>query len=229
MATCPSRETTVSDDNWFFREATLRICGDLQLEHALHSTLLFLREQIPADHIFLNFYDTGIAAYRTVAKADLRNGQAVNLVAPMTPEARDKIRHSTAEYHHGNVIIDSAQTNPACAEMLRFHAIDGSSVLRMTLTTNEGRLSSVVLTALGEGRYDEDHAALFGLLARPFAIALTNAMHHRELIGLRDRLSDDEASHVPGLDDGSQQVASDDKLVWGEATDVDLELLGRHG
>jgi hypothetical protein len=45
--------TSNVDLNEFFREATLRICGDLMLERALHSTLLYIREHLPADVLFV--------------------------------------------------------------------------------------------------------------------------------------------------------------------------------
>ena len=179
------------DVNEFFREATLRICGNLQIEQALHATLLYLREYIPADHAFLNYYETGIGAYRTVATATLDEGTEVDLLTPMPPEARDKIRDKAHEYKEGRVIIDSAKTNPGCAAMLRCHGIEDSSVLRMTLMTEGGRLSSIVLTSKGEDCYFESHAELFSSLVGPFAIALSNVLHYREIIELQNRLSDD--------------------------------------
>jgi len=35
------------DKNEFFREATLRICGNLEIEEAMFSTLQFLRQAMP--------------------------------------------------------------------------------------------------------------------------------------------------------------------------------------
>ena len=170
----------------------MRICGNLQIEQALHATLLYLRECIPADHIFLNYYEPGIGAYRTIAMATLDKGTEVDLLTPMPPEARDTIRNKASEYKEGRVIIDSPKTNPGCATMMQFHGIEGSSVLRMTLMTEGGhRLSSIVLTTKGEDCYSQSHAELFALLLRPFAIALSNVLHHREIIELQSRLSDD--------------------------------------
>jgi hypothetical protein len=42
-------ETAMIDENEFFRNATLKICGNLQMEQALHGTLLYLRKHIPID------------------------------------------------------------------------------------------------------------------------------------------------------------------------------------
>ena len=44
-------------DRNFFWEATLRICGSLNIEKALWQTLQFLQDYIPAEEAALNFYD----------------------------------------------------------------------------------------------------------------------------------------------------------------------------
>ena len=41
------------DKNVFFREATLRICGNLEIEEAMFSTLNFLEQSMPATIMFL--------------------------------------------------------------------------------------------------------------------------------------------------------------------------------
>ena len=41
------------DENEFFRNATLRICGNLEIEKALHSCLLYMQKVMPLDIMFL--------------------------------------------------------------------------------------------------------------------------------------------------------------------------------
>ncbi len=91
----------------------------------------------------------------------------------------------------GAVIIDSPEKNPVAREMLRFHGIEGWSVMRMTLMTDAGRLGGVIFTAEGADRYSPKHMELLGLLKKPFTIALSNTLQHREVMRLRDRLADD--------------------------------------
>jgi hypothetical protein len=57
---------TTIDQNEFFREATLRICGDLRLERTLHSTLLYLRKYMPLDLLFAEHLDPDQGAARTI-------------------------------------------------------------------------------------------------------------------------------------------------------------------
>ena len=63
----------------FFREATLRICGSLEIEKALRQFLLYAREIIPAEMIFLNVYDPGLGIIETVARADSKSCQTTSI------------------------------------------------------------------------------------------------------------------------------------------------------
>jgi transcriptional regulator with GAF, ATPase, and Fis domain len=175
-------------DNEFFRNATLRICGNLQIEEAMSSCAGYVRGFIPLDHMFLQLYEPDLGAMRTLATASAEEGRKVDLLTPLTKEARDRIRRAEPE---DVVVIDSEDQNPIAREMLRFHSITGSSILRMRLTTEGGRYGGVVLTADGADRYSDEHARLLELLEDPFSIALANALVHREVLQLRDRLADD--------------------------------------
>lgn len=55
--------------NKLFREATLRICGNLEIDEALQQLLLFLREVMPVSSIYLQHYDDDYHAMRTIAYA----------------------------------------------------------------------------------------------------------------------------------------------------------------
>jgi len=57
------------DENEFFRQATLRICGNLDFELAMKDCLIFLRSFMPADRLQLSLYDRGLSALRTIAVA----------------------------------------------------------------------------------------------------------------------------------------------------------------
>ena len=53
------------DENEFFRQATLRICGNLEIEEAMSSCLHFLLQSMPVDRMYLQLYDPGFSAMRT--------------------------------------------------------------------------------------------------------------------------------------------------------------------
>ncbi len=179
------------DHNAFFRMATMTICGNLQIEEAMRDCIRVIQDHLPVDRMFLQMYEPDLGAMRTVATASAEEARPLDLLTPMPPEARKRVRENLHRLVDGAVVIESSERNPVAREMLRFHGIEGWSVLRMTLTTEAGRLGGVVFTAQGPDRYGEDHVELLSLLKKPFAIALSNTMQHREVIRLRDRLADD--------------------------------------
>ena len=48
-----------AEESAFFREATLRICGDLDIERAMVRLLRYLRKFMPVDRLILEIYDQG--------------------------------------------------------------------------------------------------------------------------------------------------------------------------
>jgi transcriptional regulator with GAF, ATPase, and Fis domain len=179
------------DDNKFFREATLRICGSLEIEEAMSRFVRYVRSFIPADRMLLLVYESDLQALRTVASATAEAGQKVDVLTPVQGQAREWIERLASSSHEDAVLVDSQEQNPVAREVLRSHGVQGSSFLRMRLVTDDGRLAGVALTAEGADRYGEEHARLLLLLKDPFTIALANTLDHDEVVRLRDRLADD--------------------------------------
>jgi transcriptional regulator with GAF, ATPase, and Fis domain len=182
-------------ENEFFRNATLRICGNLDIEEAMCSCVRYLQEFIPVERMFFQVLEPDVGAMRTVATADADEGREVNLLTQLSPELaeriRERIRTHGAHVDGDVVTIETAEGNPIAAEMLRYHGCEGWSVLLMRLATEGGHLGAAVLAAGGKDRYTPEHAGLLGLLEDPFTIALANTLVHREVVRLRDRLADD--------------------------------------
>jgi transcriptional regulator with GAF, ATPase, and Fis domain len=184
-------EPPLIDENEFFGSATLRICGNLAIEDAMRACTRYIGEFIPVDRMFLQVFEQDLGAMRTLGIATAKTGETVDLLTPLADGSREQIRRVREEHTEETVVIDSEDRNPVAREMLRFHGIQGWSILRMRLATDDGRLGAVVLTAEGADRYVADHARLLGLLEEPFTIALANVLVHREVVRLRDRLAED--------------------------------------
>jgi transcriptional regulator with GAF, ATPase, and Fis domain len=186
-----TEESAVVDDNEFFRDATLSICGSLEVEEAMCACVRVMQEFIPIDWMFFQVYEPDFGAMRTLARATAVDGKKLDLLTPLTEQTRSLVRQRLAAEPEEVVVIDSEEGNPVAREMLRFHGLEGSSILRMRLNTEDGRHGGVVLVARGADRYTEEHARLLRLLEDPFTIALANTLVHREVLRLRDRLADD--------------------------------------
>jgi transcriptional regulator with GAF, ATPase, and Fis domain len=181
----------MADDNEFFRNATLSICGNLEIEEAMCACVRAVREFLPVDRMFLQVFEPDLGSMRTLATATAEAGEKFDQLTPLAEQTLDRIRQHAAAEHEEVVVIDSEKRNPVAREMLRFHGLEGSSILRMRLATEGGRYGGVVLIAEGEDRYTLEHARLLRLLEDPFTISLANTLVHREVLRLRDRLADD--------------------------------------
>ncbi|MGB5661390.1 MAG: sigma 54-interacting transcriptional regulator, partial [Thermoanaerobaculia bacterium] len=179
------------DDNEFFRNATLRICGNLAIEEAMRNCVRYLAGFIPVDRMFMQVYEPDLAAMRTLAMATEDRGEEVDLLTAIPEETRIRIRERSGDPESEVVVIDSPERNPVAGEMLRFHGIEGWSILRINLAAEGDHVGGVVLTAEGADRYTEEHARLLRLLKDPFTIAIANTLQHREVLRLRDRLAED--------------------------------------
>jgi transcriptional regulator with GAF, ATPase, and Fis domain len=160
------------------------------------------------------------------------------MLTPLDRQTRELIRHRIAAGQIDVVVIDSEEQNPVAREMLRYHGLQGSSILRMQLTTEDGRFGSVVVTAAGADRYTAEDARLLQLLEDPFTIAMANNLVHREVLRLRDRLADDnrqlqrELLHISGdeivgVDFGLREVMH--KVRQVAPTDSPVLLTGETG
>ena len=71
------------DDNEFFRNATLRICGNLAIEEAMCNCVHYLEAFIPVDRMFLQVYEPDLAAMRTTygGRWDERGGKGLRIGA----------------------------------------------------------------------------------------------------------------------------------------------------
>jgi formate hydrogenlyase transcriptional activator len=174
------------DENAFFRSAALSILSTLNIETALHRLLSALKPMMPADDILIHVYDPGLKSVRTLARAGADGGTRIDRVTPVPVDPRKP----TAVFEV--VIIDGRNPDPVTKAMGEaFGGRLDSSMLLMRLVLDDSRVGTVTLHAHGPGVYTEDHKRLFSLLHEPFAMALTNALRHEDVVRLGEALADD--------------------------------------
>ena len=186
------------DKNKFFREATLRICGNLEIEEAMLSSLNFLRQEMPVDRMFLQFFEDGLNAMRTVAIATPGKGMTVDLLVSLSSEARKEMRRYEKEYRQQKpAFVWLFQDNPhkqiMTREIVQFHGTRVTSVMIMPLSLGDKIVGggSLLLVTEDNRKFTQEHVDLLSLLREPFAIAMSNALKHREILKLKDLLVDD--------------------------------------
>jgi transcriptional regulator with GAF, ATPase, and Fis domain len=186
------------NENEFFREATLRICGNLEIEEALLSSLNFLRQEMPVDRILLQLYEEGLNVMQTVAFATPKKAKTVDLLTPMTSEARQGIMRFEKEYdQQGSNTAWLFQEDPHrhvwINEMFQIHGIKVTSLLVLPLRMKHRVVGGggLLLVTEGDRKFTQQHADLLSLLREPFAIAMSHALRHREVLRLKEILADD--------------------------------------
>lgn len=202
-------------ENTFFREATLRICGSLEIEKALWRCLLYIRRFIPADRLSFHIYLRDEGAIETVAYANPGGSVAISI---KTPVPAGVIKRLESEEAAPRVrIVDHASREEIAWRIASSLKWPDGPYLEMLLII-EGEILGILALANNTGQpYEPVHARRLSLLNEPFAIALANMLQFRELQSLKDLLADDNrylldelrrlsGSEIVGADFGLKEV-----------------------
>jgi transcriptional regulator with GAF, ATPase, and Fis domain len=226
------------DENEFFRQVTIRICGSLDIQLALEKTFEYIKDLIPARGLGLFLLDPDLSAVHIVALVEPEGEEVFRDLIALPEEIRD-----VAAAHWANMkqieIINRPELHP---KISKIHEAFGKkrdvSVLGMRLELEGNRVGSLSIEAEGNDRYSEEDARLMRMLHEPFAIAMANALRHKEVLRLKDLLADDNrylhrqlrelsGSEIIGADFGLKGVM---KMVGQVASlDSPVLLLGETG
>ncbi len=184
------------NENDFFRQATMRICGHLDIETAMSSCLRHLKSFMPADMMYLELYEWDMGTMRGIAKATPEGGTKLDELVPMPQETIKLMEGKAEEYKKSGwpeeaFIINRPEEHPISRIMLEYLGWQGSSHMLMHLLVDDRMLGTLVLLAKGRDRYTKKDSSLLSLLREPFSIAMSNTLRHREILQLKDMLADD--------------------------------------
>lgn len=189
------------DENDFFRQATFRICGNLDIEEAMLRCLRYLERIMPVDWISLLIYERDLGAMRTLLLATQQEERKIDVLTPLPTELRDKLDRQLIP---GVLVIDRpslkpvemrivnrAEEDPIIEQLSQYPELHDASFLMMSLKDEHTYLGNLVLGVKGRDRYTEKDAKLLSVLHEPFVIALSNALKHQEVLKLKEMLADD--------------------------------------
>jgi len=182
------------DTSAFFQEATSKICGSLNIEESLWESIKFLGRYMPADEIYLDIYNPNEGSLRVLAQATPQGGQRINKIIPLTDEVRKLVdlNCSREKMPYDKVLILNRPDKHTVAKFLCSSMnLVQSSILTMFLFIDDSRLGVVDIIAKGNDRFEEEHGRIFSLLQSPFAVAVSNALKHQDLIDLKNSLKDE--------------------------------------
>ncbi len=185
------------DENRFYREVAARVCGQLEVEKALSACIEYLQPHVPVDEMFLQLFEPGLGAMRTIARASADLASPLDILTSLPSEAKESLL-TAAPQLPTVAIINEPEGHLISRVMLEFHGIDlrAVSVVVLPLLVQDQMSKGknwgcLVLVAHRRAAYSELHRGLLAPLIELFAIAMSNALRHREVLRLKEALADE--------------------------------------
>jgi len=232
----------VIDENVFFREVTLRLCGHLEVEEALRACFDYLTRFMPGDAIYYTRYEPGLGAIRVIVRADAGKGERLDRVVPLSEAAKTAMEEYTGLIRAGSFpatpIFDDSRDEPVTHCVLRAIDQPDSSVMCLPLVIEGKPAGILAMVAGGDERFEEQHARLFSTVREPFFVAMSNILEHEVVVKLKNRLADDNrylnrellrlsGDEIIGADLGLREVMRQIRQV--APTDSPVLLTGETG
>ena len=175
------------DENKFFRQAALRICGSLDIRKATADCLSYIKDYIPVSELTLSWLEPDIGIIRNLVNA---TPSGKTWVMPPIPVPKENIRffeERISGWQEVRIENDPEQ-DPATRVIIPYYETPNPSAMYMVLVVEGTLLGAVGILAEGKGVFTKTHARLLSLLREPFAIAMSNALRYQEVLKLKDML-----------------------------------------
>jgi len=177
-----------ADAREFFREATLRICGSLDVQTFLYESFLYLRDHLPVDRIFLTHHRPEKGEHIVLAGASAEGASLLNLKVKIPLDVSAYIARRDKE----TPVIERAEMYPTARPWISRGLLEkDASLLVLRLIVGEDIVGGVIFHSKRSGTFTRKHAGLVSQLREPFAIALSNSLRYRELLELKELLMED--------------------------------------
>jgi transcriptional regulator with GAF, ATPase, and Fis domain len=185
----------VVDQNEFFRNATLRICGALDIVVGLGALFDYLSRFMPADRLLLQRLERDPDAMRIVGRAGPGGYERLDIRLTLPDGVLEEIDKFDSSWHAGDlptaVRFNRPRESPLSTAMAAALGEPMSSAMVLPLVVEGEFAGSLVLLAQGEDRFSEADAELFADMKDPVFVAFSNALKHEETVRLKERLADD--------------------------------------
>jgi transcriptional regulator with GAF, ATPase, and Fis domain len=170
----------INEDD-FFRQFTLKICGSLDIEVALKQCFEYLQQILPAEAIYLESFDPSTRTILTIANVNTNH----------FPET-DTIEGIASKKLLSFLLSDSGKKSVTYLNNSEIDKGAKYSELQILLILDGQTLGSFCLLARGWDQFTEYHAHLLSLISEPASIVMSNALKCRENIKLKSMLADVE-------------------------------------
>lgn len=177
------------DENQFFREITLRICGSLEIEKALQHCFLYVCTVMPAQDLILTVYDRTAGVLEVVAMANYNGGVATAERIVIPPRVRQHLEEPL-KFPRVRRLEDLYKDEIIAALGQHFGWGHSSAIVGRLIIEGEF-VGSLIVRAEGKGSYTAEDERLWSVINEPAAVALANNLQYFELVKLKELLADD--------------------------------------
>jgi len=177
------------DENQFYREVTMRICGSLEIDKALWNCLLYVKDIIPAEELIMTVYDPEAGTLDVVATATDRGGILRSDKVTMPLHLQRQLEEP-AKFPRVRISND-VYSDEIMGRVAQRYQWPDSSIIVARLIVEDKFVGSFIVRANGTGRYKKEDADIWSLINEPAAIALANSKRYLELMKLKELLADD--------------------------------------
>lgn len=181
----------------FFHQIVKRVCSSLDLETSLQQSLQYIQHFIPADFMVVNLYEPELKGVRNIAQARIKEIKAFrgrdqkDFFIPLSQDALQLLE--SIELPHSR-ILNQPMEDPVGRCLADVAGSDDFSCMVIYMEVQDKWIGNLGLAVEGKAQYTEEHLGLFSLLKDPFAIALSNALRHEEILKLRNMLIEENRS-----------------------------------
>lgn len=174
------------DENVFFRQATLRICGSLDIVKATTSCCSYIKDYIPISELTVNWLDPET---RTIHNLVSVTSTGKTWIAPpiaVSEKIIQMMEERISDWQEVR-IENYPENDPAARVIVANYNTQNPSAMYMVLVMEGILLGMVGVLTEGKNVFTEAHARLFSLLREPCAIAMSNALRYQEVLRLKEK------------------------------------------
>jgi len=196
---------SMTDIIHFFHEATLRICGSLEIEEVAENCLTYLQDYLPLDGISMHYYDESSRALLLLATASHIPLNLSETSIPMTEEGHQSFKNTPQTV----VIYNNPEDDPVPFKIWKTLGYLDKSSLVLFVKFRGTRLGQIDFFCRGRNRYEEKHARLIEQLHNPFSITMANSLQYQEIVDVKRLLTDDNRFLRQEL----QRLSTSDEII----------------
>jgi transcriptional regulator with GAF, ATPase, and Fis domain len=174
------------DENEFFRQAALRICGSLDIGKATTSCLSYIKDYIPISELMVSWLDPETKIFHNLVSAT-PEGKTWITPSIHVPDKVMLILNERISKWQEVKIENYPEKDPAARVVIANYETRNPSVMYMVLVMEGILLGMLGILAEGKNVFTVAHAHLLSLLREPCAIAMSNALRYQEVLRLKEK------------------------------------------